>query len=639
MRSSSNGLVAVWNIAPVLESSKCVEKNVPKLLFQIQSQTTANTCRWAPDGRRFAFGSDDSSVSVWEYVGRINSAGSVGNITSAAGNVERYKESCILRGHSMEVLAVEWSPNGKYLATSSIDHKILIYNAKKLPECITLLSGSESAVKGLAWDPIGKYLASLEGDKKLKLWTTDNWQCVTTIDEPFEDSKEESMFSRLDWSPDGKYLLTPAAVKSGQPLIKLIQRQTWKANHHLAGHRKGTTCVRSLPRMINAELKNGKRIQLTCAAVGSRDKSVSIWLFPGTVKPVLVVDNLFHHSVMDFAWCGTSLLACSQDGSVKVLTVDKQLLGEVLDDARMSDLCHQMYSIRPPQYDRHNSEDSNRGNPILGVETSAKNASFFTCPEEVIENRKQNESAKEKSIVPIESHGDRPKENELKEKEQKMIAERSKQTEERKNGKRRIQPIFLASTALGAESSASTSLTHHCAATSSTSRKPISVSPPRKRLALSDDEVDLEMSSDSEGEDEADTNDDDESSDEERSRTRKATNAHQILEIELRKPVLCPVEPKSLKTTEGTVLMEAPEQQSSITYLIPDRKSLVVEVDNRWKHGGIETCHVKLLKKRMNETDVDEDRRPVHDILWMTVVGAPVIIVSANKWVSQVFAV
>lgn len=145
---------------------------------------SANTCRWSPDGRRFAFGSDDSSVSVWEYVGRINSAGSV---TGGAGNVERYKESCVLRGHSMEVLAVEWSQNGKFLASCSMDHKILIYNARKLPDRITVLSGSESAVKGLAWDPIGKYLASLEGDKKLKLWATDSWQCVTTIHEPFED--------------------------------------------------------------------------------------------------------------------------------------------------------------------------------------------------------------------------------------------------------------------------------------------------------------------------------------------------------------------------------------------------------------------------------------------------------------------
>lgn len=86
----------------------------------------------------------------------------------------------------MEVLTVEWSPNGKYLASGSIDYRIIIYNARKLPDRITVLNDIQLPVKGLSWDPIGKYLASLEGDKKLRFWATDSWQCVKSVTEPFE---------------------------------------------------------------------------------------------------------------------------------------------------------------------------------------------------------------------------------------------------------------------------------------------------------------------------------------------------------------------------------------------------------------------------------------------------------------------
>lgn len=43
-----------------LEILKKLEKSA-----EITAQS--NSCRWSPDGKRFAFGSDDSSVSVWEY--------------------------------------------------------------------------------------------------------------------------------------------------------------------------------------------------------------------------------------------------------------------------------------------------------------------------------------------------------------------------------------------------------------------------------------------------------------------------------------------------------------------------------------------------------------------------------------------
>lgn len=630
---TSNGLVVVWNAEPVLDKKKASNENVPKLLFQVESQSQSNSCRWSPDGKRFAFGSDDSSVSVWEYVGLINSMGS---ITGGAQNVERYKECCVLRGHSMEVLTVEWSPNGKYLASGSIDYRIIIYNARKLPDRITVLNDIQLPVKGLSWDPIGKYLASLEGDKKLRFWATDSWQCVKSVTEPFESNIEETMLTRLDWSPDGKYLMTPAAVRSGKPLIKLIQRQTWKSDQFLAGHHKGTTCVRAMPRLIEANLKNGKRMQLTCAAVGSRDKSISIWVFPGTLKPLFVINNIFNHTVMDFAWCGRNLLACSQDGTVKVIHLSESVIGEMISNEAMSDLCYQIYSIRPPRYeltDKEEDESQDSFN-LSDLSSSANNASFVTCPEDVLIKRKKLVAAQQSSDIQLtKSMEDNSKENESKNSEKTMMEERNKQIDVRKDGKRRIQPVFCGTTTADPMTSLS-----------SEGKKTVAP-PPAKRKALAPavpakkGEVDLEDSSDSDDDDEEEE-EDMEISDIESVRNKKrkvpATTSQPMLALDLKKPALRPMEPKSLKTQEGTVLMEAPEQQPKLSQHVVDRKGMFVEIDNRWKHGGVETTQIKLIKKKQqtaeNEDDMmDGERRVNHECLWMAVLGSPVIIVAANK--------
>ena len=47
--------------------------------------------------------------------------------------MERYRNSNTLHSHSMEVLGVEWSPDGRYLASASMDSTIIIWNARKLP--------------------------------------------------------------------------------------------------------------------------------------------------------------------------------------------------------------------------------------------------------------------------------------------------------------------------------------------------------------------------------------------------------------------------------------------------------------------------------------------------------------------------
>ena len=62
-------------------------------------------------------------------------------------------------------------------------------------------------------------------------------------------------------------------------------------------------------------------------------KFSNFWFQPK--KPLLVVNNIFNHTVMDFAWCDRNLLVCSQDGTVKVVNLSENLIGDMISNEAM----------------------------------------------------------------------------------------------------------------------------------------------------------------------------------------------------------------------------------------------------------------------------------------------------------------
>lgn len=64
-------------------------------------------------------------------------------------------------------------------------------------------------------------------------------------------------------------------------------------------------------------------------AVGSRDKSVSIWL-TALKRPLVVIYDVFKDSVLDLSWSRDHniLLACSTDGTVAAFVFSEDELGK-----------------------------------------------------------------------------------------------------------------------------------------------------------------------------------------------------------------------------------------------------------------------------------------------------------------------
>ncbi|KAJ8722424.1 hypothetical protein PYW07_003604 [Mythimna separata] len=319
-QGGDSGRVVVWNLNPVLFEAVEVDPNVPKMLCQMDNHLACVNCvRWSNGGKYLASGGDDRLVMVWGL-----SVAAMG--TPGKHKAETWRCLATLRGHAGDVLDLAWSPLDKWLASCSVDNSIIIWNAEKFPEMVCVLNGHSGLVKGVAWDPVGKYLASQSDDKSLRVWKTADWAPEIVITEPFEECGGTTHVLRLSWSPDGQYVLSAHAMNGGGPTAQVVERDGWRCDKDFVGHRKAVTCARF---NSNIFVKEGKKC--CCAAVGSRDRALSIWL-TSLKRPLVVVHDLFSDSVLDLSWSsdGLNLLACSSDGTVACIQFTNKEIGTPL---------------------------------------------------------------------------------------------------------------------------------------------------------------------------------------------------------------------------------------------------------------------------------------------------------------------
>ncbi len=74
-----------------------------------------------------------------------------------------------LRGHTDLVYGIQWSPDGRRIASSSFDRSIKIWDAGTGHEVLTL-HGHDDRVWSVAWSPDGRRLASASDDGTVRIW-------------------------------------------------------------------------------------------------------------------------------------------------------------------------------------------------------------------------------------------------------------------------------------------------------------------------------------------------------------------------------------------------------------------------------------------------------------------------------------
>ncbi len=132
---------------------------------------------WSPDGKLVASGSLDRTVQVWD--------------AETGAHVTTYS------GHRDGVSAVAWSPDGKYIASGALDATTQVWESRTGRPVLTY-QGHHATVNAVAWSPDGSLIVTGSDDGTAQVWKAQSGELVTAF------NGHSGPVTTAQWSPDGK---------------------------------------------------------------------------------------------------------------------------------------------------------------------------------------------------------------------------------------------------------------------------------------------------------------------------------------------------------------------------------------------------------------------------------------------------
>ncbi|KAI9107708.1 hypothetical protein K1719_021371 [Acacia pycnantha] len=352
--------VRIWNMKSV-SRDMTNDDSSQRLLATLRDHFGSVNCvRWAKHGKYVASGSDDQVILVHE---RKPGSGTTEFGSGEPPDIENWKVALTLRGHTADVVDLNWSPDDSTLASGSLDNTIHIWNMSN-GICTAVLRGHSSLVKGVAWDPIGSFIASQSDDKTVIIWRTSDWSLAHRTDGHWAKSLGSTFFRRLGWSPCGHYITTTHGFQKPRHSAPVLERGEWSATFDFLGHNAPVIVVKFNHSMFMRNSSNPQEVKpvpvgwsngasktggnepqpYNVIAIGSQDRTITVWT-TASPRPLFVAKHFFTQSVVDLSWSpdGYSLFACSLDGSVATFHFEVKELGQRLSDDELDELKKSRY--------------------------------------------------------------------------------------------------------------------------------------------------------------------------------------------------------------------------------------------------------------------------------------------------------
>ena len=288
----------------------------------LQSHRDPITCvAFHPIFSSLASGSEDTTLKIWDW---------------ELGELER-----TLKGHTKAVLDCDYGGprGGTLLASCSSDLTIKLWDPSEEYKNIRTLPGHDHSVSAVRFIPSGAAGAPMSGnllvsasrDKTLRIWDVTTGYCVKTI------------HGHADWvrdvapSFDGRWLLSTGNDQTA----RLWDATSGETKSTFVGHEHVIECCIFAPAISYGYLAALAGLKKPPAAsssgeylaTGSRDKSIKIWDFRGTlIKTLIGHDNWVRALV--FHPGGKYLLSVSDDKSIRCWDLSQEgKCVKILDDA------------------------------------------------------------------------------------------------------------------------------------------------------------------------------------------------------------------------------------------------------------------------------------------------------------------
>lgn len=312
--------------------------------------SAVNVLRFSPSGEQLGSGADGGELLIWKL--------------HYTENGNSWKVLRTLSFHRKDILDIQWSPDGAFLISGSVDNSCIIWDANK-GAVQQILDSHLHYVQGVAWDPAGQYVASLSSDRTCRIYINKpqaaraksheklNYVCQHVIAKAelqkqddgsstkfhlFHDETLPSFFRRLEWSPDGSFLVVPAGIhkfsadSSASNTAYIFSRKDFsRPALQLPGASKPVVAVRFCPVIFtfhatrpDAPFKLPYRVVFAIATLNS------LYIYDTeSSSPIAIMAGLHYASITDIAWSSDAkfLAVSSQDGYCTVVEFEDGDLG------------------------------------------------------------------------------------------------------------------------------------------------------------------------------------------------------------------------------------------------------------------------------------------------------------------------